>query len=146
MQDLGYNYRLTDFQAALANSQLKRADAGLAQRQKIAERYQHAFQHLPVRCPEVATGVQHAWHLYVIQTEKRKALYDALREKQIFCQVHYIPVHLQPYYQQLGWKPGDFQVAEAYYKRCLSLPMYPSLTEEQQSYVIESVLQFFSGN
>ena len=146
MQELGFNYRITDFQAALANSQLKRADAGLAQRQKIAERYQYAFQHLPILSPALSTGVQHAWHLYVIQTEKRKALYDALREKQIFCQVHYIPVHLQPYYQQLGWKPGDFQVAEAYYKRCLSLPMYPSLTEEQQGHVITSVMQFFSGN
>ena len=83
--------------------------------------------------------MQHAWHLYVIQVEDRKALYDALRAKNIFCQVHYIPVHTMPYYQQFGWKKGDFPVAEQYYTRCLSLPMYPTLTDAEQDYVIASI-------
>lgn len=139
MQELGYNYRITDFQAALALSQLGRANAGLARRQAIADRYTEAFRGTIVQTPEVPKLVQHAWHLYVIQVEDRKALYDALRAKNIFCQVHYIPVHTMPYYRQFGWKKGDFPIAEQYYARCLSLPMYPTLTDAEQDYVIASI-------
>lgn len=139
MQELGYNYRITDFQAALALSQLGRANAGLARRQAIADRYTEAFRGTPVQTPHLPAHVQHAWHLYVIQVDERKALYDALRAKNIFCQVHYIPVHTMPYYQQFGWKKGDFPIAEQYYARCLSLPMYPTLTDAEQDYVIASI-------
>lgn len=144
MQELGYNYRITDFQAALALSQLQRADAGLKRRQEIADRYSEAFRKTGIEPPFVQQQAQHAWHLYIIQTEKRKALYDHLRIKNIFCQVHYIPVHTMPYYKQFGWKKGDFPLAEAYYERCLSLPMYPALTNEQQDYVIEAIIDFLS--
>lgn len=139
MQELGYNYRLTDFQAALALSQLKRADWGLQRRQEIADRYTAAFSAVGIESPIVSNGVQHAWHLYVIRTDRRKELYDHLRTKNIFCQVHYIPVHTMPYYKQFGWKNGDFPIAEKYYSQCLSLPMYPTLTPEQQDFVIQSV-------
>ncbi len=145
MQELGYNYRITDFQAALALSQLKRADAGLKRRQEIADRYTEAFKKAGIASPFVNEGSQHAWHLYVIQIENRKALYDDLRTKNIFCQVHYIPVHLMPYYRQFGWNKGDFPLAESYYDRCLSLPMYPALTNEQQDFVIQSILDFLKA-
>lgn len=145
MQELGYNYRITDFQAALALSQLKRADAGLKRRQEIADRYTEAFKKAGIVTPFVNEGSQHAWHLYVIQIENRKALYDDLRTKSIFCQVHYIPVHLMPYYRQFGWNKGDFPLAESYYDQCLSLPMYPALTNEQQDFVIKSILDFLQA-
>jgi UDP-4-amino-4,6-dideoxy-N-acetyl-beta-L-altrosamine transaminase len=144
MQELGYNYRLTDFQAALALSQLKRADWGLQRRQEIADRYTEAFIKIGVDVPFVYQGSQHAWHLYVIKTPKRKELYDYLRTKNIFCQVHYIPVHTMPYYKQFGWKNGDFPIAEKYYSQCLSLPMYPTLTNEQQNFVITEFIGFIN--
>lgn len=142
MQTLGYNYRLTDFQAALGLSQLSRADAGLARRQEIAAQYTARLAHLPITLPHVSAGYTHAWHLYVIQTERRRELYDHLRAANIFAQVHYIPVYRHPYYQDLGYPPGLCPLAEAYYARCLSLPMYPTLTDEQQDYVIQVVEEF----
>lgn len=142
LQELGYNYRLTDMQAALGNSQLVRADAMLARRREIAARYDAAFANTPVTTIIPSAEAGHAYHLYVIQTDNRKGLYDYLRAKNIFAQVHYIPVHTMPYYQQFGWKRGDFPNAEQYYARCLSLPMFPTLTDEEQQYVIDEVLAF----
>jgi len=142
MQDLGYNYRITDFQCALGSSQLKRADDGLRRRNKIAQAYNNAFAGTSIIRPFVADDVFHAYHLYVIQVEDRLGLYNYLRTKNIFAQVHYIPVHLMPYYKQYGWSKGDCPVAETYYDKCLSLPMYPTLTDEQQAYVIKSILEF----
>jgi len=85
----------------------------------------------------------HAYHLYIIETEQRKALYDHLRENNIFAQVHYIPVHLMPYYRQFGWKEGDLPNAEKYYKNCLSLPMFPTFSQEDQTRVTELIRAFF---
>lgn len=145
MQELGYNYRMTDFQAALGISQLRRANAGLARRQQIAERYNAAFAEVKgIKTPFVAQGVYHAYHLYIIQVEDRKGLYDYLRANKIYAQVHYVPLHLMPYYRQLGWKEGDCPVAEEYYRHCLSLPMFPTLTDEEQEYIIEKVIEFVS--
>jgi dTDP-4-amino-4,6-dideoxygalactose transaminase len=143
MQTLGYNYRLTDFQASLGLSQLKRAAAGLKQRQYLAQRYSDALSNHPLILPSVETEFRHAWHLYVVKTERRKELYDYLHAKNIKVQVHYIPVHLMPYYKQFGWKPGDFPVAEEFYQKCLSLPMYPGLTMEEQDFVIKAIQDFF---
>lgn len=140
MQELGYNYRLTDMQAALGLSQLSRADQMLTRRREIAARYDEAFAGTAVKTIVPAASAGHAYHLYVIQVEDRKGLYDFLRTKQIFAQVHYIPVHTMPYYRQSGWNWGDFPHAEQYYARCLSLPMYPTLTDEEQQYVIETVI------
>jgi UDP-4-amino-4,6-dideoxy-N-acetyl-beta-L-altrosamine transaminase len=144
MQELGYNYRLTDMQAALGTSQLKRADEGLAKRRAIAAKYKEAFSNTPAIKAQSGVVEGHAYHLYIIQVEKRLELYNHLRSKNIFCQVHYIPVHTLPYYQSLGWKKGDFPVSEKYYSQCLSLPMYPTLTDAEQDYVIASIMEFLS--
>ncbi|MCS7029440.1 MAG: UDP-4-amino-4,6-dideoxy-N-acetyl-beta-L-altrosamine transaminase [Bacteroidia bacterium] len=142
MQTLGYNYRLTDFQAALGISQLKRVDENLQKRKKIAQHYDKAFEnHKFIQKAPFHEG--NSYHLYVIQTEKRKELYNFLRTQNIFCQVHYIPVHWQPYYQALGWKKGDLPEVEKYYEKCLSLPIYPTLSESEQNYVIEKIFTFF---
>ena len=85
----------------------------------------------------------HAYHLYIIEVEDRLGLYNYLRTMNIFTQIHYIPTHLMPYYQTFGWKEGDRIYSETYYKNCISLPMYPTLTEEEQNYVIEKVKSFY---
>lgn len=142
MQELGFNYRITDFQAALGISQLSRADAGIARRQEIARRYDEAFAgNANIKTPFRADDVRHAFHLYVIQVPDRKKLYDALRANGVMAQVHYVPLHLMPYYRQFGNAPGDLPVVEEYYRHCLSLPMYPTLTDEEQDYVIKQVLE-----
>ncbi|GAL83265.1 pyridoxal-5'-phosphate-dependent protein [Sporocytophaga myxococcoides] len=140
MTELGYNYRLSDIQAALGVSQLSRAGLGLARRKEIASEYERAFKNLNLITPINDKG--HAYHLYVIQIEDRKGLYDYLRTKNIFCQVHYIPVHTMPYYQSLGWKKGAMPIAENYYEKCLSIPMYPTLTKEEQQRVIDAVTEY----
>lgn len=142
MQELGYNYRITDFQAALGTSQIKKADEGLKRRKEIAETYYEAFKNHPKIKGQSGIVDGQAYHLYIIEVENRKELYDFLRSKNIFCQVHYIPVHTLPYYKNLGFKTGDFQNAENYYKGCLSLPMYPSLTDADQDYVIQQINSF----
>lgn len=142
MQVLGYNYRLTDFQAALGNSQLKRAEAGIIRRREIAENYYTAFKNIEQIIGQSGVIEGHAYHLYIIEVEDRLGLYNFLRKHEIFAQIHYIPCHLMPYYRQLGKKEGDQPNAENYYKHCISLPMYPTLTEEQQSFVIEKVIEY----
>ena len=145
MIDLGYNYRITDFQAALGISQLKRANSGLSRRQQIAEKYTAAFSSIKgIKSPNIESNVYHAYHLYIIQVEDRLGLYNYLRKNNIYSQIHYVPLHLMPYYKQFGWKEGDLPVVEEYYKHCLSLPMFPTLTDEEQSWVIEKVLEFVS--
>lgn len=143
MKELGYNYRLTDFQAALGNSQLKRAAKGLEKRRKIAEIYNEAFKDKEYIFGQSGIVAGHAYHLYVIEVKDRLNLYNYLREKNVFAQIHYIPAHLMPYYRQFGYNKGDFLVAENYYKHCISLPMYPTLLKEEQDYVIEMINQFF---
>lgn len=145
MQDLGYNYRLTDIQAALANSQLKRAAAGIEKRRIIAEKYFNAFNKAGIKTQKQATNFFNAFHLFVIEVADRKGLYDFLVKNGIYAQIHYVPVHLMPYYKQFGWKAGDFPNAENYYKHCISLPMFPTLTSEEQDYVIQKVIQFVNG-
>ncbi|MBA4853655.1 UDP-4-amino-4,6-dideoxy-N-acetyl-beta-L-altrosamine transaminase [Emticicia sp. BO119] len=145
MQTLGFNYRITDFQAALGSSQLKRADEGLVRRRVIAARYNQAFKNIPAIKGQSGEVEGHAYHLYVIEAENRLGLYNYLREHKIFAQIHYIPTHLMPYYQQLGSKEGDQPMAEEYYRHCISLPMYPTLTDEEQNYVIETVINFLKS-
>ncbi len=142
MVDLGYNYRITDLQCALGLSQLAKAGSGLARRREIAQRYNDAFAGTAVEVAASNRCAGHAFHLYVIQVDERKGLYEHLRAHQIFAQVHYVPVHLMPYYKAQGWEKGALPLAEHYYERCLSLPMYPTLTEAEQAFVIEKVLEF----
>lgn len=140
MQDLGYNYRIPDILCALGLSQLERADEGLERRRFLAKKYDKAFEGTNVRPLSYKDKEGHAYHLYVVQIANRKQVYDALRKLKIFTQIHYIPVHLMPYYKDLGYKQGDFPNAEAYYDCCISLPMFPSLTDEEQDYVIDSII------
>ncbi|MDD3352752.1 UDP-4-amino-4,6-dideoxy-N-acetyl-beta-L-altrosamine transaminase [Zoogloea sp.] len=136
---LGYNYRITDIQAALGVSQLGRLDAYIRRRHELAARYDELLASLPlkrpVRNPENLSGL----HLYVIvlnDPSRRKQVFETLRANGIGVNVHYIPVHLQPYYRTLGFKPGDFPAAEAYYAGAVSLPMFATLTNEQQDRVV----------
>lgn len=143
MQTLGYNYRLTDFQAALGLSQLKRAEEGIIKRREIALKYFDAFKNKLFINGQSKSIEGHAYHLYVIEVENRLGLYNYLRENNVFAQVHYIPLHLMPYYKNLGWKDGDRPLSEAYYKRCLSLPIYPTLSDKDQNYVIDLINNFY---
>ena len=143
MQNLGYNYRISDINCALGISQLERADLGLNIRNKITDRYNKAFKNSQIITPALGPNVYHAYHLYVIQVSDRLGLYNYLRENKIFAQVHYVPVHLQPYYREQGWEKGDFPIAEKYYEQCLSLPMYPTLTHDEQDFVIEKILNYY---
>jgi dTDP-4-amino-4,6-dideoxygalactose transaminase len=130
MQDLGFNYRLTDFQSALGLSQLKRADEGLKRRREIAKRYDEAFRIHPQitsQLNELKSGsFAHAYHLYVIQVPDRLGLYNHLRTKKVFAQVHYIPTHLMPYYKGLGWSEGDMPRAE---KLLQALPEFANVSD-----------------
>lgn len=144
MQELGYNYRLTDFQAALGMSQLGRAQEGLERRRGIAKTYWDAFKDESFVLNQSGVVEGHAYHLYVIEVENRLGLYDHLREHEIYAQIHYIPTHLMPYYREQGYKEDDFPKAETYYEHCLSLPMYPTLGNEEQSFIIDNVKAFYS--
>lgn len=143
MQTLGYNYRITDFQAALGNSQLQRAIEGIVRRREIAKTYADAFLGKPFVKGQSGLIEGHAYHLYIIEVENRLGLYNFLRSKNIFAQIHYIPCHLMPYYRQFGWTEGDRPISEEYYKHCISLPMYPTLTKEEQMYIISQVNEFY---
>ncbi len=143
MQELGYNYRLTDIQAALGIYQLKRANQGIERRKEIASVYHKAFQGKPYIKGQSGVIEGHAYHLYIIEVDNRLELYNYLRENLIYSQIHYIPVHLQPYYKKIGWKKGNMPFAENYYEKCLSLPMYPTLSDEEQNYVIQKIKDFF---
>ncbi len=143
MQELGYNYRITDFQAALGNSQLKRADEGLERRKEIAKTYEKAFKDKSFLKGQSGFVEGHAYHLYILEVEDRLGLYNYLREHKIFAQIHYIPVHLMPYYRDFGWKEGDRPNAENYYKHCISLPMFPTLMDEEQNFVINLINEYY---
>lgn len=145
MQDLGFNYRISDILCALGSSQLSRAESNLMKRQKIADKYDRELSGLPLQIPIRNSSISHAFHLYVILVEKRKELYQFLKSKNIYCQVHYIPVPKLPYYSEAGFTSADIPKANWYYERCLSLPMYHSLSDEQQSYVIQSIREFFNA-
>lgn len=145
MQTLGFNYRLTDFQAALGTSQLQRAEEGLVKRRAIAAIYNEAFRGKSFIKGQSGVVEGHAYHLYVIEIEDRLGLYNYLRKNKIFAQIHYIPCHLMPYYKQFGWSECDMPNAEQYYKNCISLPMYPTFTNEEQEFVINKIKDFYSN-
>ncbi len=143
MQLLGYNYRLTDIQCALGESQLKKLDRFLSRRSEIVELYNNAFRDNPVvKIPPTVPFTRPAWHLYIIRLQKgldkRKAV-SYLNSRGVGCQVHYIPVYRHPYYQKLGCNPANYPFAEQFYRQCLSIPLYPALTDQQIQTVIDSV-------
>lgn len=141
MQELGYNYRLTDIQSALGITQLAKNKVGVIRRNEIANNYKQAFKE-KVKFQILSEGTLNAHHLFVIEVEDRKGLYDFLRTQNIFAQIHYIPVHTLPYYKEIGYGDANLYHSENYYSKCLSLPMYPSLTDEEQNFVIKKVLNF----
>lgn len=143
--ELGLNYRLTDLQAALGFSQLSQLESSVARRHAIARRYDAELAGLPLVTPWQSPDAHSALHLYPIQVDlarsplTRRQLFDGLRAAGIGVNVHYIPVHTQPHYRRLGFAPGQFPVAEAYYAQAISLPMFPTLTEAQQGTVVDAL-------
>ena len=146
MVELGYNYRLTDFQCALGLSQLKKLPAWLARRREIAARYDEAFTALPeIELPTVSPDCEPAWHLYMIRLNLqrlrvgRAEIFKALRAENIGVNVHYIPVPWHPYYQKLGYTRGQWPVAENVYERLITLPMFATMTDQDLQDVITAV-------
>ena len=150
---LGYNYRMTDFQAALGISQLKKIDMFISKRREIAEQYNRAFSTLDlVEIPAQVSGSNSSWHLYIIKLklEKlkvgRKEVFKALRQENLGVNVHFIPVYYHPYYQKLGYKKGLCPVAEDLYERIITLPLFPKMTEHDVEYVINNVTALLREN
>ena len=140
--DLGFNYRMTDLQAALGVSQIQRLDTYVAKRHKLAQRYNELLKDLPVTLPWQHKDSYSGLHLYVIRLQLDKIskthleVFEGMREADILVNLHYIPVHMQPYYQKMGFEGGQFPQAEQYYKEAISIPMFPTMTEEQQDRVV----------
>ena len=149
MHELGYNYRITDFQCALGSNQLKKLDHFVERRREISKIYNETFYNVDsVKIPKNHISVEHSYHLYPLQINFEKLnltkseFFRKMKKVGINLQVHYIPVHLQPFYRKnFGFQPGDFPVAEDYYRREASLPIYPKLSNDDQDQVIESVIQ-----
>lgn len=145
--ELGYNYRMTEIQAALGLSQMERLDGFVARRHKIADRYDRLLADLPIRTPVRGQEGYSGLHLYVIRlnlvqiSPTHSQVFDRLREAGIGVNLHYIPVHMQPYYQAMGFTDGDYPEAEAYYGEAISLPMFPNLDDAQQDEVIAALKQ-----
>ncbi|AHZ72213.1 MULTISPECIES: UDP-4-amino-4,6-dideoxy-N-acetyl-beta-L-altrosamine transaminase [Pseudomonas] len=140
--ELGFNYRMTDLHAALGLSQMARLDAFVARRRQLAARYETLLAGIAVTLPAVQSGAESAWHLYVVRLQleqiklSQTQVFEALRAAGLGVNLHYIPVHLQPYYREQGFKDGDFPEAERYFSEAISLPLYPDLTDEEQDEVV----------
>ncbi len=141
--DLGYNYRMTDIQAALGASQMKRIASFVDRRRYLAGRYGTLLAGLPLKLPMQHPDTSSAYHLYVVRVlggpRERRRIFDGMRSAGVGVNVHYIPVHLQPYYQRLGFRRGDYPNAEHYYGEALSLPLYPGLSDTDQNYIVETL-------
>jgi UDP-4-amino-4,6-dideoxy-N-acetyl-beta-L-altrosamine transaminase len=148
---LGYNYRMTELQAALGLSQLKRLPEMHARRKALAARYDELLTPLPVIRPVSLPDRESAWHLYAIEIDDtrtpvtRREVFDKLRSADIGVNVHYIPIHTQPYYRRLGFRCGSFPNSERYYRRALSIPLYPALSESDQDRVIGALRSALEG-
>ncbi len=139
--ELGYNYRMTDIQAALGSSQMRRLDEFVKRRHALAKRYEEKLSGLPLVPLKQLHDAHSSHHLYVVRLDaaKRRKVFEALRAAGIGVNVHYIPVHLQPYYRELGFEEGEFPEAEKYYSEAITLPLYPSMTDLQQDHVVQSL-------
>ena len=143
--DLGFNYRMTDLQAALGISQLGRIESFVARRHELAQRYDTELAGLPLEPLKRNTNSSSALHLYVVRlhlqhiARTHREVFESLRSAGIGVQVHYIPVHLQPYYRAMSFSEGDFPEAEAFYREAISLPIFPRLTDRQQDHVVSSL-------
>jgi UDP-4-amino-4,6-dideoxy-N-acetyl-beta-L-altrosamine transaminase len=144
MIELGFNYRLTDFQSALGITQLAKNKKGVERRNEISSAYKKAFEG-KIKFQELPSEMYNAHHLFIIEVENRKELYEFLHSKGILVQIHYVPVHTLPYYKNIGYANAGLVHAEKYYSRCISLPMYPTLSNKEQDFVIEQINQFVNG-
>ena len=146
-QALGFNYRMTDIQAALGLSQLAQLDEWVKRRNALAYRYDHALQGLPLQLPTVQSENQSAFHLYVVRLKRNatakthRQVFHELRQQGIGVNVHYMPVHLQPYYRELGFAQGQYPEAEAHGETAITLPLYSALTDQQQDQVVSALSQ-----
>lgn len=149
MQKLGFNYRLTDFQCALGISQLNKINDFIKKRREIAERYDKAFEdNKEVETLKQDKDSLNVYHLYILKLknkETRLKLFNHLKDNNIFCQIHYIPVYLHPYYKKLGYEKGICPKAQRFYEKIISIPIYPKLTEEEQEKVINKIQIFFKN-
>lgn len=149
--DLGFNYRMTDMQAVLGVSQMTRLHSYIERRHEIAERYNHLLADLPLTLPWQHPDSYSAWHLYVIrlQLDRIKAshreVFEAMRARDIMVNLHYIPVHTQPWYRKMGFRDGDFPQAEQYYREAISIPMHPNLTDAEQDFVVDVLREAIRG-
>jgi dTDP-4-amino-4,6-dideoxygalactose transaminase len=136
--DLGYNYRMTELQAALGVSQMTRLGTFVDRRQELAQRYDAKLIDIPLKRPLQNPDTRSAFHLYIVRVKpsQHRTVFEALRANGIGVNLHYIPVHLQPYYTNLGFKLGDFPNAEAYYSEAISIPLYATMSDAQQDEVI----------
>lgn len=145
--ELGYNYRMTDMQAALGGRQLERLDGFISSRERLADRYDDALRGLPIVTLKRGPDRRSSWHLYVIRVPERpglpgrKKVFDKLRASGIGVNVHYIPVHLQPYYERFGFRPGDFPVAERFYAEAITLPLFQALSAADQDKVVRALAE-----
>ena len=136
--ELGFNYRMTDKQAALGYSQMKRVDEFIARRRELAARYENLLADLPVRTPQVLKGAEPSWHIYVVRVDfsqvrkSKQQIFQEMHERGIALNLHYIPVHTQPYYVRMGHRLEENSMAMEYYQEAMTLPLYYDLTEEQQ--------------
>jgi len=149
MQELGFNYRMTDIQAALGIEQLKKNDEWVKRRRTLVTQYDDTFNDIEQIMPQEHPNRsgEYSYHLYIIQCDKRAELYQYLKNNGVITQVHYIPIHLQPYYKnKYGYGRGDYPVAEKYYENALSLPLYPTLKNTEQEKVISLVKKFYEKN
>lgn len=147
--ELGFNYRMTELQAALGLSQLKRLDEFVCKRNQLAAYYNQELATLPVASVEPLCDSVSARHLYMIrlkQAGRRREIFDTMRQQEVQVHVHYFPVHLQPYYLSLGFKMGKFPKAENFYEQILTLPMYPSLTKSEQDYIVKNIVNILDNN
>jgi UDP-4-amino-4,6-dideoxy-N-acetyl-beta-L-altrosamine transaminase len=142
---LGFNYRLTDIQAALGLSQMRRLDEFVLARNELAERYAKLLVDMPLTTPEQLLATRSSYHLYIIRlkvqemTKTQSEVFRELHQRKILVNLHYIPVYLQPYYRELGFKPGMYPESERYFKEAMSIPLYPGLSQEQQDKVVEAL-------
>ena len=144
MIELGFNYRLTDFQSALGITQLAKNEKGVERRNEISSNYKKAFKG-KIKFQDLPIGTYNAHHLFIIEVENREELYDFLHSKGILAQIHYVPVHTMPYYKKIGYEGSYLINAENYYANCISLPMYPTLKFDEQNFVIDQVIKFISN-